>query len=523
MSFLPQWFFGRSPASNATKTRRPEGLSRRRRTFAVEQLEARRVLAVTSLSIYTPTQSIVAGNTTGTIKVQLLDQFGRTAKAPIGGEVILLGSNSGQGTFLNAAGTAPIASITIPVGASAASFKYTDTKAGTPLLTLASGLLKPAHQSESVAAAAATQILFVDQSSPPMPLPIQTIQNTAPATVTIELLDAFGNVAKAAATSTIVTVTRSPHGPTRTIIIGGAAGQEVALSADSPTAKLLASQSATTQINKIVIPTGQSTATFFYSDTTAGSFHVFADSVQLGSAQQTEMTAPDIAPTITAPATLTIAAGATQSFATTVPPITVDDVDAGASIETVKVTTMTGSLLQGAVNVGSTVTLTGTIASLKTQLSGLTYQAGAAADTIKIVANDGTLSTSATIVVGLAPDIAPTITPGPGLATGFTVPLGATFAFTGPNTLTIADADATATTMLTVTLSVTNGSIAKFGVPLKTLTITDTLANINAILMTNVTYIAPPAGAPFTSDILTITATDGVMPASPVSIGITLM
>ncbi len=280
------------------KSHRPDGLSRQRKLLSLEALESRRVLAAavpTSLAVYTPSQSFVAGTASGIIKVQLLDQFAHAIKAPAGGETIDLSSSSGTGVFLNQQGTAPIPGnkITIAAGTSAASFRYTDTHAGAPVITLASDpvnptVLNPTAQSEYVKAATATQVIFVDQSVPPKPLPAAPptiITAGAFNPISLELLDPYGNVAVAAASSTVVKVQKTPHGPTKYIVYGNTVGQEMALSSDSPTGVFFATAGPTTPITTVTIPKGQSVVTVYYEDPTSGIIaNLSATTAKLGSA-----------------------------------------------------------------------------------------------------------------------------------------------------------------------------------------------------------------------------------------------
>ena len=85
--------------------------------------------------------------------VQLEDTYNNVVNAAVGGVTVALATTSAGGTF------AP-ASVTIAVGTSTASFKYTDTKAGSPALTASSGVLIAATQVETVNAAAASKLVF---------------------------------------------------------------------------------------------------------------------------------------------------------------------------------------------------------------------------------------------------------------------------------------------------------------------------------------------------------------------------
>ncbi|HET7488444.1 MAG TPA: MBG domain-containing protein, partial [Acidimicrobiales bacterium] len=91
--------------------------------------------------------TISAGQTTGTITVQAQDF---TGAALVGPRTVTLSSTSATGAFKDSAGTTTITSVSIPAGASTASFRYTDTTAGTPTITAASSGLASAQQAVTV-------------------------------------------------------------------------------------------------------------------------------------------------------------------------------------------------------------------------------------------------------------------------------------------------------------------------------------------------------------------------------------
>ncbi len=281
------WFSSRNleqvSGSRANKSRRQEGLSRRGRRTAIEQLESRRVLAAvpvpTSLLIYTPPQTTVAGQLSGLIKVEILDQNGHAIAAPAGGEVVDLTSTSGKGTFLNLQGTASLPpaiapalgqELTITAGTSAAAFRYTDQTAGAPTITVTwdphNGLqLKPASnkttQQDPILAAAASHAIFVNPATL-APLPSQNVAVGAANAVELQLLDKFNNVATAASNTVVV---QGSSGGSRTTVLGG---QQIALSS-SPSGQFFSDSALTKQISQIVVPIGSSLSPQFYFTDTA--------------------------------------------------------------------------------------------------------------------------------------------------------------------------------------------------------------------------------------------------------------
>ena len=90
----------------------------------------------------TAAQTINAGQVSGTITVQAQDFNGN---ALVGARTVNLSTTSGTGLFKsNADGVTTITSVNIAVGASTASFKYTDSTVGTPTITAASSSLASA-------------------------------------------------------------------------------------------------------------------------------------------------------------------------------------------------------------------------------------------------------------------------------------------------------------------------------------------------------------------------------------------
>jgi peptidoglycan/xylan/chitin deacetylase (PgdA/CDA1 family) len=81
------------------------------------------------LSFATPARTIIAGVTSETITVSLPSGFTGPAE-------VKLKTSSGTGTFRNSADTATIGIATIPSGQGQASFRYRDTVAGKPTLTV---------------------------------------------------------------------------------------------------------------------------------------------------------------------------------------------------------------------------------------------------------------------------------------------------------------------------------------------------------------------------------------------------
>ena len=101
---------------------------------------------VVNISATTSAQSLKTGQVSQPITLQLQDQNGNATTAGTGGLIIILGTTSPGGSFLNGSGQAlPISAITVPAGASSVSFEYVDTYTGAPVITA----LAPGGSSQS--------------------------------------------------------------------------------------------------------------------------------------------------------------------------------------------------------------------------------------------------------------------------------------------------------------------------------------------------------------------------------------
>src|SRR5207248_1772165 len=100
--------------------------------------------------------------------------------------------------------------VTVGVGASSAGFRYGDTLAGSPVLTATDGALAnpSATQTETVTAAAASKLVFATAAQ-------ALTAGVTSGTITVQLQDAFSNVAAAASTQTVLLSTTSAAGQFR--------------------------------------------------------------------------------------------------------------------------------------------------------------------------------------------------------------------------------------------------------------------------------------------------------------------
>ncbi len=228
------------------------------------------VTIVTGKVLFTSSaQTLTAGVASSTITVQLQSLSGTPIVASGGGVVLNLTTTSSSGHFLN--GNSTITSVTVAAGASSATFTYTDSAAGAPTLSVASANYVTATQQEAVAPAAATRIVFVTASQ------TQTAATTATsAVITIELKDAFNNIATAGSGGVAVTLASTSSGGSFVDAFGDAL--------QTP--------------NTITFAQGTSQVSFRYADSVVGTPTITASSSGLTSATQSETVVAQIATSV---------------------------------------------------------------------------------------------------------------------------------------------------------------------------------------------------------------------------------
>jgi len=163
--------------------------------------------AATKLVITTTPQTTIAGIPTGTITVELQDQFNNPVNAGAGGQPVYLTTTStGTVTFT------PSASLSIANGQSAINFTYTDTKAGVPTITVSEASppngatgLADTTQGVTVNTALAFKLVFISA-------PESTSPGVETSAITIQLQDSFGNGVTAGAGGQNVYMTSSSTG-----------------------------------------------------------------------------------------------------------------------------------------------------------------------------------------------------------------------------------------------------------------------------------------------------------------------
>ena len=211
----------------------------------------------------TPVSGVASATATlGQITVTEYDQFGNLSTSF---ENVGLSSNSsGTSEFATQSGGPTVISVTIPSGSSSATFYYGDTMAGTPTITASASGLTSGTQQETILAGAAKTLKF---TSPPVSGAAATTATLGQ--ITVEEVDAFGNVSTAAET--------------------------VGLATSSTGTSEFATSLNGVAVTSVSIPAGSSTASFYYGDTQAGTPTIAASASGLNSGTQQETIIADAA------------------------------------------------------------------------------------------------------------------------------------------------------------------------------------------------------------------------------------
>jgi uncharacterized protein (TIGR03118 family) len=133
----------------------------------------------------TGSQTITAGEASGTMTVELLDSDGNIAVAGSGGVTFTLSSDSLAGIFLDTSGQ-PLTGdqVTVPAGQSTASFEYEDVIAGHPTVKASAGYFTTQRESVVAAEAAGLTLQVASQGIAGGGIPVG-----------VTAVDLFGNTA----------------------------------------------------------------------------------------------------------------------------------------------------------------------------------------------------------------------------------------------------------------------------------------------------------------------------------------
>jgi hypothetical protein len=239
--------------------------------------------AATRLVFLTAPQTLTAGVTSSTITIERQDASGTPVTS--GSTTVDLSTSSSGGAIRNTADSSTIASVSIPGGTADASFKYTDTAAGSPRITAAdhAAVLPAGSQTETVNAANASKVVFLSGAQ-------ALTAGVTSSTITVERQDQYGNPA----TNGSLTVN---------LTTGSTAG-------------VFRNTADTAAITSVAIAAGSSDGLFKYKDTLVGSPQLTASST-LPSATQTEtVNAANGAKLVLLTAPQTLTAGVTSSTIT---------------------------------------------------------------------------------------------------------------------------------------------------------------------------------------------------------------
>ena len=142
--------------------------------------------AAAKVALISAPQALTAGVTSIPMMVQLQDTYGNPVTAETAGQVVGLSTSSTGGSFADVNG-APITTVTIAPGSSSMTFKYRDTVAGSPTITVQAPPLASGSQVESVVAAATAQFAVAAPA---------TATHGVAFTLTVTAEDQYGNLTR---------------------------------------------------------------------------------------------------------------------------------------------------------------------------------------------------------------------------------------------------------------------------------------------------------------------------------------
>ncbi len=316
--------------------------------------------------ITSPAIDITEGNE-GPMTVELEDSTGNPATSTSSQTISLSTSSSTGAFYLTQTSTSPITSVVIPAGQSSASFYYSDNSAGSPTVTASDLALGSApSQRETINPLSASQVVITS--------PALDITAGSRGQVTVQLEDPNGVPAVSTSLQTIHLGTTSAAGT------------------------FFASSTSTTPITSVVIPIGQSDASFYYDDTKAGAWTLTAsDTALVSTPTQQARVSPAAAKRLvfhTQPSST-----ATAGVAFTTQPVIYEE-DPYGNLETGDNHTVVSASLA----TGTGPLLGTTMATLSGGIATFTHLADNKAETISLKFVSGQLNTiSHPIVVTAAP------------------------------------------------------------------------------------------------------------------------
>jgi signal transduction histidine kinase len=224
------FYYSANELGNCNVTTSSSGLASAAQT---ETITAQAPVPV-NISIDTPPQTLVAGQTSSAITVSLKDADGNVVAANTD-ITVSLASNSGNATFTPG-------SLVFHAGDSIASFTYRDLTAGTPTITASTPGLTDATQTETITTGTLSKLRIAGQN---------VVTAGQDATYTVELTNQYDAPFMASSDQTVYLHTTGDG----TISDSGS------------------------NISQLTIPTGQSSRTFDYNQTSAGGVTLTASDV----------------------------------------------------------------------------------------------------------------------------------------------------------------------------------------------------------------------------------------------------
>ena len=262
------------------------------------QVEGIKAAAAAKLAFTSSAFSAGSSNSaTNAFTVSLEDTFGNVTTKTTS-TTVTLSSNSGTGKFAATSGGTATTTVPIPANQQSVTAYYGDPTVGTPIITASSSPLNPASQTETIVAAP-TKLVFTTGA-------------------------VSGNASKNASLGPITVTEEASNGTPTTV------GMTVNLSSNSTGTYIFSTTNGATTptgATSVTIPGGQSSVTFYYGDTKAGSPVITAAATGLTSAMQTETV--NVGPV----ASFTLSTPATQTAGTPFSE-TITAVDAGGNTVT---------------------------------------------------------------------------------------------------------------------------------------------------------------------------------------------
>ncbi|WP_224247745.1 hypothetical protein [Hyalangium gracile] len=209
-----------------------------------------------ALEFTTAAQTVQAGNCSSATTVQLRDSYNNPAQATSNTTVTLAVSPQDGFQIFASSGCSgpPVSTVTLPVGSSDASFFFRSTRAQTVTVTAALGTFSKS-QNETITPGQPSTIIFLSA-------PTSVMVWTCSPTTTVQLLDSFGNV--------------SPSTNDLPISLSEFSSFNLRFYTDP---------NCLNESNTVPVPTGQSTASFYFMSNNPGFMTLTASGPGLGTAR----------------------------------------------------------------------------------------------------------------------------------------------------------------------------------------------------------------------------------------------